>query len=653
MASKKELRALITLAGKIDPSLQAAMLKATKMNLNMVQNSKKSAGAMSSVWNIAKGVFTGNLMTRGLSMITDAIKTVTKQGVELASSLTEVQNVVDTAFGQSSKQVDQWASTALDKFGLSELQAKQFTGTLGAMLKSSGISSKYLVQMSQNLTALSGDFASFFNLDHEDAFNKIRSGIAGETEPLKQLGINMSVANLEAFALSKGITTSYKDMDQASQVMLRYAYLMEVSKDAQGDFAKTLDTSYANQKRLLTTNLSQMMANLASKSLPVLTKGIKLLNEYVGKIDVNKIGDFIAEKLGAAFDLVSRYGPMAIDAIKSFGGWVLDAFSKIKPGLSWFVTEALPAGIDAVSRFARFIIDNWPHIGPIIAGIAAVVGGLAVKLLLIPKIISTYKAVSSTFSMIGTALTSPFGTAILVIGALVAAGIWLYNNWDWISKSIVGIWENHVMPFFSGIGEWFSGVWNGVVDGFKHVWSGVSEWFSGVWNGVVSGFKFAWDGIAKWFTGLWNGVVGIFKGYINTYIGMFNFVIGALNKIQFDVPDWVPLVGGKHIGINIPLIPTFAEGGFTDRPAIFGEAGLEAAIPIKYRNPRSIAILNQTAKAIGAEPARGNPAISLTFNFNGPVSNKEEITSGVKAAKDYILEVLDEYFDGRGRPEFG
>ena len=631
MASKKELRALITLAGKIDPSLQAAMLKATKMNLNMVQNSKKSAGAMSSVWNIAKGVFTGNLMTRGLSMITDAIKTVTKQGVELASSLTEVQNVVDTAFGQSSKQIDQWASTALDKFGLSELQAKQFTGTLGAMLKSSGISSKYLVQMSQNLTALSGDFASFFNLDHEDAFNKIRSGIAGETEPLKQLGINMSVANLEAFALSKGITTAYKDMDQASQVMLRYAYLMEVSKDAQGDFAKTLDTSYANQKRLLTTNLSQMMANLASKSLPVLTKGIKLLNDYVGKIDVNKIGDFIAEKLGAAFDLVSRYGPMAIDAIKSLGGWVLDAFSKIKPGLSWFVTEALPAGIDTVSRFARFIIDNWPHIGPIIAGIATTAGLLAAKLLLIPKIINTFKSVTSTISSIGTLLTSPFGMAIIAIGILVGAGIWLYNNWDWISKGIVGIWENHVMPFFAGIGEWFSGIW----------------------NGVVNGFKSAWNGITSWFTNLWDGIVGIFKGYINTYIKIFNFVIGGLNKIQFDVPDWVPLIGGKHIGINIPLLKEFAEGGFTDRPAIFGEAGLEAAIPIKYRNPRSISILNQTAKMIGAEATGGSPAISLTFNFNGPVSNKEEVTSGVQAAKEYILEMLEEYFDGRRRLEFG
>lgn len=213
MATKAELRALITLAGKIDPSLQAAIMKFTKMNLNLTQNTKKTANLMGSVWKIAKGVFAGNLMTKGLSIISNAIKTVTSDGIELASSLAEVQNVVDTTFGESSRIIDQWAAKALEAFGLSELQAKQFTGTIGAILKSSGISGQYLVQMSENLAALAGDFASFYNLDHEEAFSKIRSGISGQTEPLKQLGINMSIANLEAFALSKGIKVAYKDMD--------------------------------------------------------------------------------------------------------------------------------------------------------------------------------------------------------------------------------------------------------------------------------------------------------------------------------------------------------------------------------------------------------------------------------------------------------
>lgn len=104
--------------------------------------------------------------------------------------------------------------------------------------------------MSKKLTELSADMASFYNLSNDMAFEKIRSGISGETEPLKQLGINMSVANLEAYALSQGIRTSFQNMDQASQTLLRYNYLLSVTGDAQGDFART-SNSWANQVKLM------------------------------------------------------------------------------------------------------------------------------------------------------------------------------------------------------------------------------------------------------------------------------------------------------------------------------------------------------------------------------------------------------------------
>jgi len=684
VATKAELRALITLAGKIDPSLQAAIMKFTKMNLNLTQNTKKTANLMGSVWKIAKGVFAGNLMTKGLSIISNAIKTVTSDGIELASSLAEVQNVVDTTFGESSRIIDQWAAKALEAFGLSELQAKQFTGTIGAILKSSGISGQYLVQMSENLAALAGDFASFYNLDHEEAFSKIRSGISGQTEPLKQLGINMSIANLEAFALSKGIKVAYKDMDQASQVMLRYAYLMEKSKDAQGDFAKTLETSYANQKRLLTTNFQQMMAQLASKTVPVLTKGIKMLNSYLRNIDAERIGIIIAEKAGKLFSLIERYGPLIIDTIgniaskvfgtaqmiisevipivKELGSKLYEAFESARPTISWLINEGISVASNIISELFNkakdiynFVANNWTKIEPILWGIAGalvankiamwglvaaekagmIISALSKAWAVASSVLAMFKAGASIATVAQWGLNAamaanPVGLLVVAIGALIAIGVALYKNWDKISSGIVGIWQNYVVPFFNSIGAWFSNLWNGIVNGFKN----------------------AWNGITSWFSNLWDGIVNIFKGYINTYINMFNFVIKALNKIQFDIPDWVPLVGGKHIGINIPLIPTFAEGGFADQPSIFGEAGLEAAIPIKYKNPRSIAILNQTAKMIGAEPQR-RPSISLSFNFYGPVNNKEEVTSAVQMAKDYILEVIDEYYEGRVRLEFG
>ena len=162
-----------------------------------------------------------------------------KSCIDLGSDLTEVQNVVDVTFGTMNKQVDKFAKGAIKQFGLSETAAKRYTSTMGSMLKSMGLTTEQAYDMSTTMTGLTGDMASFYNLDAETAFEKIRSGISGETEPLKQLGINMSVANLEAYALAQGITTSYNSMTQAEQAMLRYNYLLDATADAQGDFART------------------------------------------------------------------------------------------------------------------------------------------------------------------------------------------------------------------------------------------------------------------------------------------------------------------------------------------------------------------------------------------------------------------------------
>ena len=168
--------------------------------------------------------------------------------VQAASDLAEVQNVVDTVFGDNANQIESWAKKAGQQFGLTETQAKKFTSTLGAMMKSSGMAGPEIVNMSTDLAGLAADMASFYNLDFETAFQKIRSGISGETEPLKQLGINMSVANLEAYALTQGISKAFNEMSQGEQTMLRYQYLMQATADAQGDFAKTAD-GFANAQR--------------------------------------------------------------------------------------------------------------------------------------------------------------------------------------------------------------------------------------------------------------------------------------------------------------------------------------------------------------------------------------------------------------------
>lgn len=216
----------------------------------------------------------------GLVMIARKALDTIKTGIDYASDLAEVQNVVDVTFGSATEAINSWSKECLAAYGMNEVSAKRYAGTIGAMLKSSGLAGDAIVDMSKDMVGLAGDMASFYNLDLETAFEKIRSGISGETEPLKQLGINMSVANLEAYALSQGITTAYNEMSQAEQVMLWYNYLMSTTADAQGDFARTQD-SYANQTRLLSESWLEFTGIMAEQLLPVLTTIVSWLNNIV------------------------------------------------------------------------------------------------------------------------------------------------------------------------------------------------------------------------------------------------------------------------------------------------------------------------------------------------------------------------------------
>ena len=215
--------------------------------------------------------------------IGQALLDIGKAAISAASDLEEVQNVVDVTFGENANKIEKWAKNAGSQFGLTETQAKKFSSTMGAMLKSSGLAGEQIVDVSTDLAGLAADMASFYNLDFDEAFSKIRSGISGQTMPLKELGIDMSVASLNAFALQKGLTKTFDQMSQGEQTMLRYQYLMTATADAQGDFARTSD-GYANSMRKLETNLESLKTNLGKTLLPVITEVTGALNDMLEKM---------------------------------------------------------------------------------------------------------------------------------------------------------------------------------------------------------------------------------------------------------------------------------------------------------------------------------------------------------------------------------
>ena len=232
-------------------------------------------------------------LASGLSLA--ALVAVSKKCLELSSNLAEVQNVVDTTFGKSSNIINEFAESALKNFGLTELQAKKYVSTLGAIAKASGESEEATLQMSTNLTKLTADVASFFNYDYDTAFNKIRSGLTGETEPLKDLGVVMTVANLEQYRLAQGIQTSYSAMSSAEQMALRYNYIMQALTDTQGDFNKT-QASWANQLRILQGQAQQLGAILGNLLQKVLYPVLSVVNAILGKAVA--MGNVLAKAFG-------------------------------------------------------------------------------------------------------------------------------------------------------------------------------------------------------------------------------------------------------------------------------------------------------------------------------------------------------------------
>lgn len=236
-----------------------------------------------------------------------ALLDIGQDALQAASDLEEVQNVVDVTFGDNASKIEAWAKAAGTQFGLTETQAKRFTSTLGAMMKSAGLSGDKIADVSTDLAGLAADMASFYNLDFDTAFQKIRSGLSGETEPLKQLGINMSVANLNAYALQQGLSKTFEQMNQGEQTMLRYQYMMQATADAQGDFSRTSD-GYANSLRMLETNVESLRTKLGELLLPAVNDAVKWLNDTIASItsdgktrtvldDFNDIEIQTAEKL--------------------------------------------------------------------------------------------------------------------------------------------------------------------------------------------------------------------------------------------------------------------------------------------------------------------------------------------------------------------
>lgn len=243
--------------------------------------------------------------------------------VDLASQLTEVQNVVDTTFGDMASKVDDFTKTSIQDFGMSELTVKQISSRFQALGTSVGITSQQvangtavtnkalmsqnntlykttdsMADMSLNLTRLAGDMASFYDVDQADVAKSLQSIFSGTIAPLRRYGLDLTQATLSEWAMKNGLDSNIKSMTQAEKVFLRYNYVMANTQAAQGDFAKTANT-WANSVRVLKQEFQAWGSIIGSVIINALKPFVQALSKVMLK--VISFTRTVADALGAIF----------------------------------------------------------------------------------------------------------------------------------------------------------------------------------------------------------------------------------------------------------------------------------------------------------------------------------------------------------------
>lgn len=301
--------------------------------------SKAGEGAGRSITAIAdKMQSLGSSLTKFATLPIVGLFTAAVKG---ASDLTETVGKTEVVFGQFSDRVMSWSETAVQAMGLAQGTALEMASTYGDMATGMGLTGAAATDMAMNITQLAADMASFKNISTDVAAQKLNSIFTGETESLKSLGIVMTQTNLQAFALSQGITKQVSAMSQSEQVMLRYNYVMNATKNAQGDFVRTGD-SLANQARKLGQTIKQMGESFGKILEPAVTRIVSALQSMVQWF--SGISDTAKRIIIAISGVVAAIGPLLL-----VGAKVLKLIQSAKVALAALSLNPVVLGIVAAT----------------------------------------------------------------------------------------------------------------------------------------------------------------------------------------------------------------------------------------------------------------------------------------------------------------
>ncbi|NGU48090.1 hypothetical protein G6Z30_10955 [Clostridium perfringens] len=420
----------------------------------------------------------------------------------------------------------------------------------------------------------------------------------------REANLNLTSAQ-EKF--NKAMKGSKVELSEAEKVQLRYNYVMDQTKLAHGDYERTSDSA-ANSAKTFQKSLANLSASFG-QFLLALTPLIQVATKVV--VAFNNMNDGTKKTIVIIAGLVAGIFPLLLAFSKT-----VKAVQDIKNGLKIFNT-AIKGGIVGLKNFTKATKNGTNAIGKFGKGIVSVTKAIVRFMINLAKstlqlikngalwvankvkmlayktaqiaVTGATKAMTLAQKALNLAMKmNPIGLVITLLLGLAVVFVTLYNKCEWFRNGVNKVWSfitsvfTKFSNFLTGIftTDWTKsfGVFGNIINGFvknienrfnaiKRIFSGVIEFVKGVFTGDWSR---AWQGVVDIFGGIMNGLGAVIKAPLNTVISLVNMAIDGLNKISFTAPDWIPGVGGKHFGVNIPKMNYLYTGAVFDEPTLLG-----------------------------------------------------------------------------------
>lgn len=678
MAGKnKTYELMLKIGGEVDGSLKTACSTADK-NLAALGKTAKTAGKIAAGAMVAAATAVATLGTAAVksaaeyeaqlanvsTLLTGTEAEVAARTAEIGDQVLEISNrtgvatadltdgmyQVVSAFGDSAdaaailetaaKSAAAGNATTTDSINLLSAVTKGYGDTSAEAVQQAADLAFATVRLGQTsfpeLAAGMGKvipLASTLGLEQEQLWGAMATltGVTGSTAEV----VTQMKATMQAFlSPSKNMQAALKNMGYESGQALLESKGLQGSLDALKDAVGGNELAFAGlfssveAQTAVLAMAGNQAENLTSKTAEMYEATGAANTAFERQTNNLKYDIKMIKNLGANF--LTQLGTNILPYVREFAEAALPVVSEALEKIGSYMTGTI---IPAAETAVKWISEHRTLILALAAGIATAVAAYKaykVAITAYNAVMAVYKVVTAasatgTFTLAGamTALNLPVLAVVAAIGLAVAAGILIYKNWDKIKAKAVELGAK-ISEVWGNIKTGVSEAVANLVSAFQSNFHLLSAYLSGWWESVSA----AWENVKAIFGNVFGMIVNLAKAPINGVISAINWVLEKINSISVTIPDWVPGVGGKTLGFNIPTIPALAAGGIATAPTLaqIGEGGEpEAVLPLS----KLAALLDEWTKpkpTPGGGTGGGGETVvfSPVFNFYGGTPSREE-----------------------------